>query len=66
LASYVTVCIDIYGRVYELSKEHPSWEQFKKSGKQSGDEKCIVRNAFTCTIKKYKKLKAKSKKKKSR
>lgn len=60
---YTTVCIDIYGRVYDLSMEHPSWEQAKKSkGKQKAFERCIVKDAFTCTIEECARLKAKSRK----
>lgn len=63
MKKYKTVCIDIYGRVYDLSKEHPSWEQAKKSNsKKSGFERNIVRDAFTCTVEECARLKAKSKK----
>lgn len=59
---YTTVCIDIYDRVYNLSIEHPSWEQKKNAkGKQKIFQRCIVKNAFTCTIEEYEKLKSKSK-----
>lgn len=65
---YTTVAIDIYGRVYDLSKEHPSWEQAekrKKAGrKNTGFERCIVRDAFTCTREECAKLKVKNKKRK--
>lgn len=44
VSRYTTVAVDIYGRVYDISKEHPSWEQKKK-----GSDRCIVCNAFTCT-----------------
>jgi len=63
---YTTVCVDIYGRVYDLAKEHPSWEQSQKNKgkKDNGFEKCIVKTAFTCTQSECDKLKLKGSKKK--
>lgn len=68
---YTTVVVDIYGRVYDIACEHPSWEQVKiarkKSGKKKIDEsqlKPIVKNAFTCTVEECARLKAKAEKKK--
>lgn len=63
---HTTVCLDIYGRYYDLSKEHPSWEQQKKSkGKSAIFQRRIVRDAFTCTVEEYERLVSKSKKRKS-
>jgi hypothetical protein len=60
---YTTVAIDKYGRIYDLSKEHPSYEQSKKNkGKKStGYEECIVVNAFTIPVDEVKKLGRKKK-----
>lgn len=64
--SFTTVCIDIYGRIYDLSKEHPSWEQIKAARRKSPDGvvnesqlKCIVANAFSCTEERCQELKEK-------
>ena len=66
MTTYTTVCIDIYGRVYDLSEEHPAWDQAKKrkGKKEAIFERCIVKNAFTCTIDECERLKKNSKKKK--
>lgn len=42
---YTTVAKDRYGRYYDLSKEHPSWEEKKK-----GITVSTVVDAFTCTV----------------
>jgi hypothetical protein len=59
---FTTIAIDKYGRVYDISKEHPSREAHKKA-KEKGipehQERCIVVNAFTCSIEGYEILKAK-------
>jgi hypothetical protein len=60
MIKYTTVCIDKYGRVYDLSVEYPKGEMSKK-GKKSW-EKNIVVDAFTCTVEECARLKAKSKK----
>lgn len=67
--TYTTVCIDIYGRVYDLRHEHPSWEYAKKKKKKDKApiyERRIVANAFTCTVEECAKLKAKAEKKKGK
>lgn len=68
---YTTVAIDIYGRVYDISKEHPSWEQVKEARRKAGGKKvnesqlrCIVVNAFTCTREECQRLKEQYQKKK--
>lgn len=43
---HTTVCKDKYGRYYDLSREHPSWEEKKKGNTLT----CTVVNAFTCTV----------------
>jgi hypothetical protein len=50
--------VDIYGRVYDLRHEHPSWEMEKKrKGKKKPlYERCIVANAFTWPIDKLDEL----------
>lgn len=58
---YATVAIDKYGRVYDLSKEHPSWEAYKEAKKKGTQERCIVVNAFTCTVEECERLKRKRK-----
>ena len=60
---YTTVCLDVNGRYYDLSKEHPNWELHKKNrGKEVIYQRRFVVNAFTCTVEEYKKLKRKNKK----
>jgi len=64
--TYTTIAIDKYGRVYDLSKEHPSYEVHKKTkakGTKEHQERCIVVNAFTCTIEECQKLKNKKERK---
>lgn len=65
---YTTVAIDIYGRVYDLSKEHPSWEQAKKNKgkKDTGFERCIVADAFTCTVERCAEMKRRYEKKRKK
>jgi len=61
---YTTIAIDKYGRVYDLSKVHPSWEQ-SKEGSESMN---IIVNALTCPVEdisKYGKPKKSKKKKKN-
>jgi hypothetical protein len=57
IARYTTVCKDKYGRYYDLRYEHPSWEQYKK-----GETRCIVVNAFTCTVEEADRLTKRTKK----
>lgn len=71
MSVYTTVVIDIYGRVYDISKEHPSWEQLKQARQEAGTKKvnesqlrCIVKNALMCTIEECENLKNKAKRKK--
>jgi len=45
-----TVCVDIYGKVYDLRFEHPSWEQAKAGKGKRTFERCIVKDAFTWPI----------------
>jgi hypothetical protein len=61
VTKYTTVCVDVYGRVYDLRKEHPSWEQAKKNkGKKDAVfERCIVANAFGWPVDKLEELKRK-------
>lgn len=59
---HMTIAIDKYGRVYDLSKEHPSWEAARKAKKDGTEERCIVVNAMTCTPAEFKKMKRKRKK----
>lgn len=68
LKTYTTVAVDIYGRWYVLSHEHPSWEQEKKNKgkKNTGFERCIVKNAFTCEKERAMKMREKTKGKKKR
>jgi hypothetical protein len=47
---YMTVVVDRYGRVYDLSCEHPSWEASKTAKKSGAEERNIVVNAFTCPV----------------
>ena len=63
IIKYTTVCIDIYGRVYDLAIEHPSWEIARKNKgkKNTGFERCIVRDAFSCTVEECTRLKKKAK-----
>ena len=51
IEQYTTVCKDKYGRYYNLSKEHPSWEEVKK-----GITICTVVDAFTCSIEEVNRL----------
>ena len=63
MIKYTTVCIDIFGRVYDLGEgDHPSWQQVKEEGKKAF-YKCIVADSFTCTEKECARLKAKAKRK---
>jgi len=61
---YTTVAVDKNGRVYDLAKVHPSWEEAKKGN----DSVHIVVNAYTCLVEdvrgKQKKRKKRKKKKK--
>jgi len=69
IQKFTTVAIDKYGRCYDLSKEHPAHEVHKKAKKKGiaeHQEKCIVINAFTCTIEECARLKAKWQKKKKK
>lgn len=50
--TYTTVCVDIYGKVYDLRYEHPSWEAEK-----NGQDRCIVRDAFMWPVEELDKLK---------
>jgi hypothetical protein len=54
---YTTVAKDKYGRYYDLSKEHPSWEEKKK-----GLATCTVVDAFTCTVEEADRLTKRSRK----
>ena len=62
---YTTICIDKYGCVYDLSKEHPSWEQEKEDKKQwgggGGNLRPIVVNAYSCLVEEIPKGKKKKK-----
>ena len=49
---YTTVCVDKYGKVYDLTKEHPSYEQAKKG---QGTVNIVV-NAFTWPVDKLDEL----------
>ena len=60
MIQYTTVCVDKYGRVYDLSKEYPRSEIIKKGKKTT--LRHIVRNAFTCTVEECARLKATSRK----
>lgn len=67
--TFTTVAIDKQGRVYDLSKEHPSREvhlKAKKKGLAEHQEKNIVVNAFTCTFEECERLKAKWKTRKKK
>lgn len=39
MTKYTTVTIDKYGRVYDIAKEHPSWEQVKAECKKTGSKR---------------------------
>jgi hypothetical protein len=54
---HTTVAKDKYGRYYDLSKEHPSWEEKKK-----GILTSTVVDAFTCTVEEADRLTKRSKK----
>ncbi len=45
-----TVAVDKYGRVYDLAKEHPSFEMRKAAKKSKTEERCIVINAFAYPV----------------
>jgi hypothetical protein len=51
---YTTVCIDIHGRIFDLSKEHPAWV-YRCDGIW---QKRFVKDAFTCSVEECEKLKA--------
>ena len=57
-----TVCVDKYGRWYDLSIAHPSHEQ----AKAGNDTINIVVDSFTCTVEKAAEMLAKNKKKKKK
>ena len=61
---FTTVCIDRYGKVYDLSIEHPSFvlEKKNKGKKNTGFAKRNIVDAFTCTIEECARLKARNNK----
>lgn len=67
MTKHTTVCVDVNGKYYDLSKEHPDWELYKRNKEKYKGKRIIfqprfVKDAFTCTVEKCEILKHKNKK----